>query len=87
MADFSANVDNPWFPLQPGSVRVFTGTKDGKAARDVYTVTRSTKLVDGVPTRVVQDKLARIESIDPAACMENHPLIITRRIKIRGRAR
>ena len=56
-ADFSANVDNPWFPLQPGSVAVFTGTKDGKAARNVVTVTDRTKVVDGVATRVVNDKL------------------------------
>ena len=56
-ADFSANVDNPWFPLQPGSVRVYTGTKDGKDARNVFTVTHRTKIVDGVTTRVVDDKL------------------------------
>jgi hypothetical protein len=56
-ADFSADVDNPWFPLQPGSVAVFTGTKDGKAARNVVTVTDRTKVVDGVTTRVVDDKL------------------------------
>jgi len=56
-ADFSAEVDNPWFPLEPGTVTVSVGTKDGKRARDVVTVTRRTKVIDGVPTRVVQDRL------------------------------
>ena len=55
--DFSATVDNPWFPLQPGSTRVSTGVKDGKAARDVYTVTSDVKVIDGVPTRIVRDDL------------------------------
>jgi hypothetical protein len=55
--EFTANVDNPWFPLQPGTTRIFTGTKDGRAARDVYRVTTATKVVGGVPTRVVDDQL------------------------------
>ena len=33
------------------------GTKDGKPARDVVTVTHRTKVIDGVTTRVVQDRL------------------------------
>jgi hypothetical protein len=56
-ADFSANVDNSWFPLKPGSVTVYRGTKDGKNARDVVTVTNRTKVIDGVPTRIVDDRL------------------------------
>jgi hypothetical protein len=56
-ADFSANVDNPWFPLKPGTVTVSRGTKDGKPARDVVVVTHRTKVIDGVPTRLVQDRL------------------------------
>jgi hypothetical protein len=56
-AEFTARVDNPWFPLKPGTIRIFTGTKDGKAARDVYRVTTDTKVIDGVSTRVVDDEL------------------------------
>ena len=56
-ADFSAEVDNPWFPLEPGTVTVSRGTKDGKPARDVVTVTQQTQVIGGVPTRVVQDRL------------------------------
>ena len=29
---FSARVDNPWFPLRPGSRYVYTGVKDGTQA-------------------------------------------------------
>src|SRR5262249_996283 len=29
-ADFTANVNNPWFPLTPGTTFVYRGTKDGK---------------------------------------------------------
>ena len=54
-AEFSATVDNPWFPLVPGSTSVSIGTEDGKAARDVFTVTADTLVVNGVPTRVVKD--------------------------------
>jgi len=30
---FSAHVDNPWFPLRPGTVYVYRGVKDGERAR------------------------------------------------------
>src|SRR5262245_49536280 len=54
---FSANVDNPWFPQRPGTVMVYTGTKDGKQALDVVAVSSHTKKVDGVETRIVEDRL------------------------------
>jgi hypothetical protein len=54
---FSARVDNPWFPLKPGTTYVYRGVKDGKPARDVVTVTHRTKVVGGVRCRVVHDRL------------------------------
>jgi hypothetical protein len=54
---FTAIVDNPWFPLKPGTTLVYAGTKDGKAAMDVVTVSARTKTIDGVETRVVEDRL------------------------------
>src|SRR5438045_3776060 len=48
-ANFTAVVDNRWFPLTPGSTRVYAGTKDGEPSRDVYVVTDQTKLIEGVP--------------------------------------
>jgi hypothetical protein len=53
----SAHVDNPWFPLDPGSRYVYTGTKDGKRARDVLTVSNRTRTIAGVRTREVRDLL------------------------------
>jgi hypothetical protein len=50
-------VDNPWFPLRPGTVYVYRGVKDGKAARDVVTVTHRTVEIDGAPCVVVKDRL------------------------------
>jgi hypothetical protein len=36
---------------------VYTGVKDGKRALNIIVVTRHVKRVDGVPTRVVEDRL------------------------------
>jgi hypothetical protein len=54
---FSARVDNPWFPLTPGSTYVYEGGKDGRPSRDVVTVTRRTRIVDGAPCVAVRDRL------------------------------
>jgi hypothetical protein len=56
-AGFSATVDNPWFPLKPGSRYVYTGVKDGKPSRDVVVVTSTTRTIQGVPCTSVQDLL------------------------------
>ncbi|MGZ4630424.1 hypothetical protein [Oryzihumus sp.] len=55
--DFTADVDNPWFPLHPGETQVSVGVKDGKHAVDAFHVSRQVVTVDGVPTRVVDDRL------------------------------
>jgi hypothetical protein len=54
---FTANVDNPWFPLKVGTTLVYVGTKDGKNALDLFATTARTRVIDGVETRVVQDRL------------------------------
>ena len=54
---FSPRVTNPWFPLEPGTVYVYRGVKDGHTARDVVTVTRATKAIDGVRCAAVYDRL------------------------------
>ena len=56
-SDYSATIDNAWFPLRPGMRWVYRGAKDGKAARDVMTVTHATKTIAGVPCVVVRDLL------------------------------
>jgi hypothetical protein len=54
---FVAGVDNPWFPLKPGTTWIYAGVKDGEQGRDVVTVTRRTKVVKGVRCTVVRDLL------------------------------
>ena len=56
-AGFTANVTNPWFPLRPGSVYRYRGIKDGEPSREVMTVTRKTKTIDGAACVVVSDLL------------------------------
>jgi hypothetical protein len=56
-ATFTSHVDNPWFPLELGTVFVYRGVKDGKPSRDVVEVTHATKTIHGVPCAVVKDRL------------------------------
>jgi hypothetical protein len=58
-ANFVAVVDNPWFPLNPGTTLTYRGLEDGEPAVDVLTVTHQTKVVDGVTCVVVDDNLKR----------------------------
>jgi hypothetical protein len=54
---FTPRVDNPWFPLSPGTTYVYTGVKDGKPSRDVVTVTHRTAVIDGARCAVLDDRL------------------------------
>ena len=56
-ANFVATIDNPWFPLKPGSVWTYRGVKDGEPSFDVVTVTGKTKVIQGVTCVVVSDRL------------------------------
>ena len=53
----TANVTNPWFPLPVGTTSVYAGTKDGETAIDIVTNSKATRVIDGVRTRVVEDRL------------------------------
>jgi hypothetical protein len=50
-------VDNPWYPLIPGTTYVYRGAKDGHPSREVLTVTHRTRLIAGVPCVVIEDRL------------------------------
>jgi hypothetical protein len=56
-ADFSTRIDNPYWPMRPGTRWVYRETTpDGGKVRDVVTVTRRTKrIANGVEARVVLD--------------------------------
>jgi hypothetical protein len=57
-ADFSADIDNPRWPMTVGSRWVYrvTDSADGSTKRDVIVVTDRTKLIaDGIEARVVND--------------------------------
>jgi hypothetical protein len=56
-ANFVGTIDNPWFPLIPGTVLTYRGIKDGEIADETFTVTKQTKVVAGVTCVVVHDEL------------------------------
>jgi hypothetical protein len=55
--DFTANVDNAYFPLKPGTTYRYKGVKDGKPTIDVFAVTHKTRTILGVPCVVIHDRL------------------------------
>jgi len=54
---FTGTVDNVWFPLKPGSRYTYVGVKDGLPSRDIVTVSRAVRVINGVPCAVVHDRL------------------------------
>ncbi len=54
--DLSSKGKSDWFVLTPGFVSVFEGKEDGKKTVLTITVTDRTKTVDGVETRVVEER-------------------------------
>jgi len=56
-ADFTTRIDNPWWPMRPGSRWTYRETDpDGTKQRVVVTVTNKTKrIANGVTARVVHD--------------------------------
>jgi hypothetical protein len=52
---FVKKIDNPMYPLVPGTVFLYRGVRDGQTQVDRVTVTHRTKVIQGVTTRVVRD--------------------------------
>jgi hypothetical protein len=56
-ARFPTEVDNPYFPLKPGTTYTFEGTSAGLPETDTVTITHRTKEVMHVPCVVVRDEV------------------------------
>lgn len=56
---FTTEIDNPYWPMRPGSHWVYSEVEDGEAQRVDVTVTNSTKVLGGVTARVVHDRVTR----------------------------
>jgi len=57
-ANFVSTIDNPYFPLVPGTAFHYQGTKDGTKQTDDMVVTGQTKQILGVPATVVEDTVS-----------------------------
>ncbi|WP_156028217.1 hypothetical protein [Candidatus Solirubrobacter pratensis] len=55
--DFVRIIDNPWFPLKPGTVLISEGEGEGIPARDVLRVTHRTKHIQGIRATVIDDRV------------------------------
>jgi len=53
--NFTDQITNQYFPLKPGTIFIYEGTRDGQPRRDEMTVTKETKLIMGVRCVVVRD--------------------------------
>jgi hypothetical protein len=57
-AEFTTQIDNPYFPLVPGDRHVYRETEDGERLRVVLGVSDRTQLIaNGVTARVVHDRV------------------------------
>ena len=52
-ANFVSVIDNPYFPLEPGTTFSYEGESEGAPTRDEMTVTNQTRVILGVTTTVV----------------------------------
>ena len=53
-ANFAGDpIDNPYFPLEPGTTFIYRGESDGAPTREVMTVTSDTKEILGITATVV----------------------------------
>jgi hypothetical protein len=53
---FVREIDNPYFPLKPGTVFIYEGQSDARPEKDEVSVTSDTKTILGIVTTVVRDK-------------------------------
>jgi hypothetical protein len=64
-SEFTTEIDNPYWPMEPGSRWVYREVEDGERLRVEVTVTDRTKVVDGIEARVVRDVVSDPASGEP----------------------
>src|SRR3954465_5026147 len=55
--DFVRTIDNPWFPLEPGTVYTPKGEDESTPATDVLRVTDRTQRILGIRATVIDDRV------------------------------
>src|SRR5919206_2258431 len=56
-SNFVDKIDNKFFPLEPGTTFVYKGEEEGVPSRNTVEVTDQKKVIQGVTTTVVHDKV------------------------------
>jgi len=56
-ADFTTTIDNPYFPLKPGTTYIYEGPTTSGFIHTEFVVTTNTKLIDGVTCVEVHDQV------------------------------
>jgi len=56
-ANFVATIDNPWFPLRPGTTFVYEGQTSNGLEHSEFAVTRNTRVIAGVTCVEVRDRV------------------------------
>ena len=54
--DFVATIDNPYYPLTPGTTFFYEGSIDGIPTNEEFYVTHNTKVIMGVTVTVLRDR-------------------------------
>ena len=57
-AQYAGVIDNPWFPMKPGTTLIYKGTKDEKRADRQFEVTAKSKVIGGVTCIVAEDRVS-----------------------------
>jgi len=55
--NFVAKIDNPFFPLVPGTTFIYEGQTSEGLMRDVFEVTHTTRVIDGVTCTEIHDSV------------------------------
>jgi hypothetical protein len=71
-AEFTTEIDNPWWPMSPGSRWVYDEVEGGEHLSVDVTVTDETKVVDGIEARVVHDVVTDVASGQPLEVTDDY---------------